>query len=101
MGALEFGERRHLPVLGALAVPEGAGVGGESRLLLQGRAVVLLEHGVGLGHAVVHRSAEEEKECWGRRSEHPTGETEQRCMRGSMSGGAAAAARRSTEEVHG
>eukprot|EP00964_Phaeocystis_antarctica_P015164 scaffold8364_cov72-Phaeocystis_antarctica.AAC.1 len=65
MGALEPGERRLLLVLGALAVPEGADVGGESRLLL-GRvlAVVVLERGVGLGRVIVHRVAEEEKELW-------------------------------------
>eukprot|EP00964_Phaeocystis_antarctica_P003371 scaffold1803_cov63-Phaeocystis_antarctica.AAC.2 len=101
MGALELGERRLLLVLGALAVPEGADVGGESRLLL-GRVLVvliLLEHGVGLGRVIVHRVAEEEKECWRRRS----GEREQgSCMRGSVrgggcggGGGAAAGARRS------
>eukprot|EP00964_Phaeocystis_antarctica_P029456 scaffold16594_cov46-Phaeocystis_antarctica.AAC.2 len=54
MGALELRERRLLLVLGALAGPERADVGGESRLLL-GRAVVVLEHGVGLGHVIVHR----------------------------------------------
>eukprot|EP00964_Phaeocystis_antarctica_P163614 scaffold140102_cov136-Phaeocystis_antarctica.AAC.1 len=64
MGAVDVGERRLLLVLGALAVPERAGVGGESRLLL-GRALVVLEHGVGLGRVIVHRVAEE---CWGRRS---------------------------------
>ena len=51
---------RALVVLRALAVPEGADVGGESRLLL-GRAVAVLEgHAVGRGRLVVHRVAEEE-----------------------------------------
>ena len=55
MGALELGERRLLPVLGALAVLERTDVGGESRLLL-GRVLVVLEHGVGLGRVIVHRA---------------------------------------------
>eukprot|EP00964_Phaeocystis_antarctica_P043446 scaffold24930_cov69-Phaeocystis_antarctica.AAC.2 len=57
MGAVELGERQLLLVLRALAVPEGADVGGESRLLL-GRAVAVLEgHAVGRGRLVVHRVA--------------------------------------------
>eukprot|EP00964_Phaeocystis_antarctica_P016930 scaffold9321_cov52-Phaeocystis_antarctica.AAC.3 len=55
MGAVELGERRLLLVLGALAGPEHADVGGESRLLL-GRAVTVLEeHAVGRGCVVVHQ----------------------------------------------
>ena len=68
MGAVDVGERRLLLVLGALAVPERADVGGESRLFL-GRAVAVLEeHAVGRGRLVVHRVAEEEEKCCGRRS---------------------------------
>eukprot|EP00964_Phaeocystis_antarctica_P090027 scaffold57517_cov31-Phaeocystis_antarctica.AAC.1 len=55
MGAVDLGERRLLPELGALAGPERADVGGESRLLL-GRAVAVLEdHAVGRGRLVVHQ----------------------------------------------
>eukprot|EP00964_Phaeocystis_antarctica_P131188 scaffold95043_cov36-Phaeocystis_antarctica.AAC.2 len=53
MGAVDLGERPLLLVLGVLAGPEGADVGGESRLLL-GRVLVVLERGVGLGRVVVH-----------------------------------------------
>ena len=63
MGAVDLGERRLLLVLGALAVSEGADVGGESRLLL-GRVLVVPERGVGLGRVVVHRGAKEEQELW-------------------------------------
>ena len=42
---------------------ELADLGAESRLLL-GEVVAVLEHGVGRGHAVVHRVAEEEQELW-------------------------------------
>eukprot|EP00964_Phaeocystis_antarctica_P051323 scaffold29934_cov52-Phaeocystis_antarctica.AAC.1 len=60
MGAVDLGKRRLLLVLGALAGPERADVGGESRLLL-GRAVAVLdEHVVGRGRLVVHRVAKEE-----------------------------------------
>eukprot|EP00964_Phaeocystis_antarctica_P138797 scaffold103451_cov53-Phaeocystis_antarctica.AAC.2 len=62
MGAVELSERRLLLVLGALAGPERADVGGESRLLL-GRAVAVLDLAVGRGRLVVHRLAEAEKEC--------------------------------------
>eukprot|EP00964_Phaeocystis_antarctica_P037775 scaffold21597_cov56-Phaeocystis_antarctica.AAC.5 len=68
MGAVDLGERRLLLVLGALAGPERADVGGESRLLL-GRAVAVLEErGAGLGRwvvfRVVHRVAEVEQALW-------------------------------------
>lgn len=53
---------------------ELADLGAESRLLLGG-AVAVLEHGVGRGHAAVHRVAEEEQELWA--STH-TGERESR-----------------------
>eukprot|EP00964_Phaeocystis_antarctica_P133269 scaffold97472_cov23-Phaeocystis_antarctica.AAC.1 len=64
IGAVDLGERRLLPELGALAGPERADVGGESRLLL-GRAVAVLEGllAVGRGRLIVHRLAEAEKEC--------------------------------------
>ena len=42
---------------------ELADLGAESRLLL-GEVVAVLEHGVGRGHAVVHRVAEDEQELW-------------------------------------
>ena len=54
-------------MLGALAGPEGADVGGESRLLL-GRVLIVLEHGAGLGRAVVHRVVKEEQELWASRA---------------------------------
>ena len=45
MGAVDLGERWLLLMLGALAVPERADVGGESRLLLGRVVAVLQEHG--------------------------------------------------------
>eukprot|EP00964_Phaeocystis_antarctica_P160642 scaffold132429_cov48-Phaeocystis_antarctica.AAC.1 len=101
MGAVDLGERRLLPELGALAGPERADVRGESRLLL-GRVLVVLEGhlAVGRGRLVVHRLAEAEKECCERRGEREQGSAARESVRGGARGAAAAAAaRRCTAEI--